>query len=55
MIDDEDGDCYLSAEYHEDEHKFVYELIFDEDKFNMDNEMQSTIIDWYILEQARTF
>lgn len=55
MIDDQDGDCYLSAEYHEDEHKFVYELIFDEDKFNMDNEMQSTIIDWYILEQARTF
>lgn len=55
MIDDEDGDCYLSAEYHEDEHKFVYELIFDEDKFNMDNEMQSTIIDWYILEQARIF
>ena len=55
MIDDENGDCYLSAEYHEDEHKFVYELIFDEDKFNMDNEMQSTIIDWYILEQARSF
>ena len=55
MIDDENGDCYLSAEYHEDEHKFVYELIFDEDKLNMDNEMQSTIIDWYILEQARSF
>ena len=54
-IDDQDGDCYLCAEYHEDEHKFVYELIFDEDKLNMDNEMQSTIIDWYILEQARTF
>ena len=55
MIDDEDGDYYLSAEYHEDEHKFVYELIFDENKFNMDKNIQSTIIDWYILEQARSF
>lgn len=55
MIDDKDGDCYLSAEYHEDEHKFVYELIFDEDKLNMDKYIQSTIIDWYILEQARKF
>ena len=55
IIDDKDGDCYLSAEYHEDEHKFVYELIFDEDKLNMDEYIQSTIIDWYILEQARKF
>lgn len=55
IIDDKDGDCYLSAEYHEDEHKFVYELIFDEDKLNMDKYIQSTIIDWYILEQARKF
>ena len=55
IIGDKDGDCYLSAEYHEDEHKFVYELIFDEDKLNMDEYIQSTIIDWYILEQARKF
>ena len=45
--------CHLCAEYHEDEHKFVYELIFDCDRINVANEMQSHIIDWYILEQAR--
>lgn len=50
-----DEDCYLCAEYHEDDHKFVYELIFDCDRIDVANEMQSHIIDWYILEQARSF
>lgn len=48
-------DCYLCAEYHEDNHEFVYELIFDSDRISVKNNIQSTIIDWYIINQAKEF
>ena len=48
-------DCYLCAEYLEDNHEFVYELIFDSDRISVKNNIQSTIIDWYIINQAKEF
>lgn len=48
-------DCYLCAEYHEDNHEFIYELIFDCDRISVKDNIQSTLIDWYIINQAKEF
>lgn len=46
---------YLYAEYHQDEHNFVYGLCFDADRISVKDRMESTLIDWYIINRAKNF
>ncbi len=51
----DDDSCLLYGEYHEDEHKIVYILEFEDESIDVSNKIQSINFDLFILDSAKSF
>lgn len=53
LIEDNEN-CSIFAEYHEDEHKIIYMLEFDEESIDISDNIESLYLDYFILQTANS-